>query len=41
MQEYLDFVMENEQLQKPGGWQAATELYMKLKEIAQLWIKVL
>ncbi|XP_076602297.1 uncharacterized protein LOC143330033 [Chaetodon auriga] len=36
MQEYLDFTMEHNHLQKPEYWQSATELYLKLKEIAQL-----
>lgn len=36
MQEYLDLVMENSHLQKPDYWQAATELYLKLKEISEL-----
>lgn len=36
MQEYFAFVMEYKQLQKPENWESATELYMKLKEIAQL-----
>ncbi len=37
MQEYLDFAMEHNQLQKPENWESASELYMKLKEMAQLW----
>ncbi len=36
MQEYLDFAMEHNQLQKPENWESASELYMKLKEMAQL-----
>ncbi|XP_073339900.1 uncharacterized protein [Pagrus major] len=36
MQEYLDLAMESNHLQKPEYWQSATELYLKLKEIAQL-----
>ncbi|XP_036389895.1 uncharacterized protein LOC118781114 isoform X2 [Megalops cyprinoides] len=36
MQEYLEFAMESNQLHKPENWEAATELYMKLKEIVQL-----
>ncbi|KTF93250.1 hypothetical protein cypCar_00036526 [Cyprinus carpio] len=36
MQEYLDFAMEHDQLQKPENWESASELYMKLKEMAQL-----
>ncbi|KAI9547198.1 hypothetical protein NQZ68_020019, partial [Dissostichus eleginoides] len=31
MQEYLDFA-----IQKPENWETASELYMKLKEYAQL-----
>ncbi|XP_030580627.1 uncharacterized protein LOC115776958 [Archocentrus centrarchus] len=36
MQEYLDFAVEHNHLQKPEQWQSSTELYLKLKEIAQL-----
>ncbi|KAF3845993.1 hypothetical protein F7725_003071 [Dissostichus mawsoni] len=36
MQEYLDFAMERNDLQKPENWETASELYMKLKEYAQL-----
>ncbi|CAM4567542.1 unnamed protein product [Leuciscus chuanchicus] len=36
MQEYLDFAMEHNQLQKPENWESASERYMKLKEMAQL-----
>ncbi|XP_055051829.2 uncharacterized protein [Misgurnus anguillicaudatus] len=36
MQEYLDFAIEHSQLQKPENWESASELYMKLKEMAQL-----
>jgi len=36
MQEYLNFAMEQNQLQKPEDWQSASELYLKLKEITQL-----
>ncbi|XP_039623028.1 uncharacterized protein LOC120537856 [Polypterus senegalus] len=36
MQEYLDFVMEHSYLQKPENWESASELYIHLKEIAQL-----
>ncbi|XP_034047720.1 uncharacterized protein LOC117529127 [Thalassophryne amazonica] len=36
MQEYLDFAMEHTYLQKPENWQSSTELYLKLKETAQL-----
>ncbi|KAI9541732.1 hypothetical protein NQZ68_027096 [Dissostichus eleginoides] len=35
-QEYLDFAMERNDLQKPENWETASELYMKLKEYAQL-----
>jgi hypothetical protein len=38
MQEYLDLAMEQNNLQKPDHWQSSTELYLRLKEIAQLWI---
>ncbi|KAJ8002150.1 hypothetical protein DPEC_G00176830 [Dallia pectoralis] len=31
MQEYLDFAMEHNQLQKPENWESASELYIKLK----------
>lgn len=37
MQEYLDFAMEHNRIQKPENWESASELYMKLKEMAQLW----
>lgn len=40
MQEYWDFAMEHNQLQKPENWQSASELYLKLKEITQLWIEI-
>lgn len=40
MQEYLYFAMERSQLQKPENWESASELFMKLKEIAQLWIEI-
>ncbi len=33
---YLDFAMEHNQLQKSENWESASELYMKLKEMAQL-----
>lgn len=36
MQEYFDFAMEHNELQKPENWQSASELHMKPKEIAQL-----
>ncbi|XP_049333540.1 uncharacterized protein LOC111189804 isoform X1 [Astyanax mexicanus] len=36
IQEYLDFVMEHIQLQMPNNWEAASELYLQLKDIAQL-----
>ncbi|RXN26725.1 macrophage mannose receptor 1-like isoform X2 [Labeo rohita] len=36
MQEYLDFAMEHNQLQMPENWESASELYMKLKEMAQI-----
>ncbi|CAL8372929.1 unnamed protein product [Arctogadus glacialis] len=36
MQEYLDLAMEQNNLQKPDHWQSSTELYLRLKEIAQL-----
>ncbi|KAJ4948055.1 hypothetical protein JOQ06_019596 [Pogonophryne albipinna] len=36
MQEYLDFAMERNDLQKPENWETASELYMKQKEYAQL-----
>ncbi|KAK1893137.1 putative transcriptional regulatory protein [Dissostichus eleginoides] len=36
MQDYLDFAMERNDLQKPENWETASELYMKLKEYAQL-----
>ncbi|KAL6486342.1 hypothetical protein MHYP_G00057340 [Metynnis hypsauchen] len=36
IQEYLDFVMEHNQLEKPKDWETASELYLRLKEIAQL-----
>ncbi|KAL1256565.1 hypothetical protein QQF64_012110 [Cirrhinus molitorella] len=36
MQEHLDFAMEHNQLKKPENWESASELYMKLKEMAQL-----
>uniref|UniRef100_A0A3P9JDE3 Integrase core domain-containing protein n=1 Tax=Oryzias latipes TaxID=8090 RepID=A0A3P9JDE3_ORYLA len=35
-QEYLHFVMDHNRFQKPENWESASELYMKLKEIAQL-----
>ncbi len=35
MQEYLDFAME-QKLQKPENCESASELYMKLKEMAQV-----
>lgn len=34
IQEYLNFVMEQNHFQKPVCWESATELYMKLIEIA-------
>lgn len=34
MQEY--FVIESHQLQKPEDWESASDLYLKLKVIAQL-----
>ena len=34
--EYLDYVMEYFQLQRPGDWESASELYLQLKEIGQL-----
>lgn len=36
MQEYFDFAVEHNEIQKPECWQSASELYLKLKEIAQL-----
>ncbi|KAJ4928901.1 hypothetical protein JOQ06_004523 [Pogonophryne albipinna] len=36
MQEYMDFAMERNDLQKPENWETASELYMKQKEYAQL-----
>ncbi|XP_055025013.2 uncharacterized protein [Misgurnus anguillicaudatus] len=36
IQEYLDYVMEHFQLQQPGNWESASELYLRLKEIGQL-----
>lgn len=36
MQEYLDLALEHNHLQQPEYWQSATELYLRLKEIAQL-----
>ncbi|XP_062851516.1 uncharacterized protein LOC134314752 [Trichomycterus rosablanca] len=36
IQEYLDFVVECSQLQKPSNWESTSELYLWLKEIAQL-----
>ena len=36
IQEYLDYVMEHFQLQQPGNWESASELYLQLKEIGQL-----
>jgi len=35
-QEYLDLVMEHSNLRTPDNWESAAELYLKLKEIAQL-----
>ena len=32
--------MEHNQLQKPEYWQSALELYLKLKEITQLWTEI-
>ncbi|XP_076850597.1 uncharacterized protein LOC143500366 [Brachyhypopomus gauderio] len=36
IQEYLDFVMEHRQLQKPSNWETAAQLYLCLKDISQL-----
>ncbi len=42
MQEYLDFAMEHNQLQKPENWESASELYMnctKRNGSAMKWSK--
>lgn len=39
MQEYLDLTVEHNHLQKPEYGQSAAELYLKVKETAQLWIE--
>lgn len=36
LQEYLDYVMHHLQLQPPGNWESAIELYLWLKEIGKL-----